>query len=100
MARVPKDPVGVVKEAGAAGAVTMSCAAHGTPGGCTLLLGLSGISIPPEADRLFDRKRAYTMDRLTPVAYLDAPEFPRVRDRDAKMLAEAVRRVGRSEGRT
>jgi tripartite-type tricarboxylate transporter receptor subunit TctC len=38
------------------------------------------------------------MEKLeTPVAYLDAPEFQQFWDNDAKMLAEAVRRVGRVE---
>lgn len=33
----------------------------------------------------------------TPVAYLDAPEFQKFWDRDAKMLADAIKRVGRIE---
>ncbi|MBI4294222.1 MAG: tripartite tricarboxylate transporter substrate binding protein, partial [Betaproteobacteria bacterium] len=31
----------------------------------------------------------------TPISYLDAPEFQKFWDRDAKMLAAAVRRIGR-----
>ena len=39
-----------------------------------------------------------TMDKLqTPVAYLDAPEFKTFWDKDAAMLASAVKRVGRVE---
>ena len=39
-----------------------------------------------------------TMDRLaTPIAYLDAPEFARFAERDAKMLAAALKRIGRIE---
>ncbi|HEY7677813.1 MAG TPA: tripartite tricarboxylate transporter substrate-binding protein, partial [Candidatus Methylomirabilis sp.] len=33
----------------------------------------------------------------TPIAYLDAPEFQKFWDKDAKMLAEAIKRVGRIE---
>jgi tripartite-type tricarboxylate transporter receptor subunit TctC len=33
----------------------------------------------------------------TPISYLDAPEFQKFWDRDAKMLAAAVRRIGRIE---
>jgi tripartite-type tricarboxylate transporter receptor subunit TctC len=33
----------------------------------------------------------------TPVAYLDAPEFQKFWDKDAKMLADAIKRVGRIE---
>jgi tripartite-type tricarboxylate transporter receptor subunit TctC len=33
----------------------------------------------------------------TPVAYLDAPEFQKFWDKDAKMLAEAIKRVGKVE---
>jgi tripartite-type tricarboxylate transporter receptor subunit TctC len=38
------------------------------------------------------------MEKLqTPVAYLDAPEFQKFWDKDAKMLADAIKRVGRIE---
>jgi tripartite-type tricarboxylate transporter receptor subunit TctC len=33
----------------------------------------------------------------TPIAYLDAPEFQKFWDKDAKMLADAIKRVGRIE---
>ena len=39
-----------------------------------------------------------TMEKLaTPIAYLDAPEFSAFVDRDAKMLAAALKRIGRIE---
>jgi hypothetical protein len=125
----------------------------------TRLLPLgSSISIIPEADKLFDRKPAYSKDQLTPIAlisadptkelgydiefsiwagmfaphgtpepvvrklrdtvrhavqepdfkgamtkletpfaYLDAPEFQKFWDKDAKMLADAIKRVGKIE---
>ena len=34
----------------------------------------------------------------TPVAYLDAPEFQKFWDKDAKMLADAIKRVGGEKG--
>ena len=33
----------------------------------------------------------------TPITYLDAPEFRKFWDKDARMLAEAVRRVSNEE---
>jgi tripartite-type tricarboxylate transporter receptor subunit TctC len=33
----------------------------------------------------------------TPIAYLDAPEFQKFWDKDAKMLADAIKRVGKVE---
>ncbi|MBI3002845.1 MAG: tripartite tricarboxylate transporter substrate binding protein, partial [candidate division NC10 bacterium] len=72
MEKVLKGPVGVVNKSGAAGAVGMSFVANSKPDGYTLLLALSSISIIPEADKLFARKPAYTMDQLTPVALISA----------------------------
>jgi tripartite-type tricarboxylate transporter receptor subunit TctC len=38
------------------------------------------------------------MEKLeTPIAYLDAPEFQKFWDKDAKMLADAIKRVGKLE---
>jgi tripartite-type tricarboxylate transporter receptor subunit TctC len=38
------------------------------------------------------------MDKMeTPIAYLDAPEFQKFWDKDAKMLADAIKRVGKIE---
>jgi tripartite-type tricarboxylate transporter receptor subunit TctC len=38
------------------------------------------------------------MDKLeTPIAYLDAPEFQKFWQKDAKMLADAIKRVGKIE---
>jgi len=72
MEKVLKNPVVVVNKTGAAGAVGMSFVANSKPDGYTLLLSLSSISIIPEADKLFDRKPAYTMDQLVPVALISA----------------------------
>jgi len=70
--KILKNPVAVVNKTGAAGAVGMSFVANAKPDGYTLLLSLSSISIIPEADKLFDRKPAYTMDQLVPVALVSA----------------------------
>jgi tripartite-type tricarboxylate transporter receptor subunit TctC len=72
MEKVLKNPVVVVNKTGAAGAVGMSYVATSKPDGYTLLMALSSISIIPEADKLFDRKPAYTMDQLIPIALISA----------------------------
>jgi tripartite-type tricarboxylate transporter receptor subunit TctC len=72
MEKVLKNPVVVVNKTGAAGAVGMSFVANSKPDGYTLLMALSSISIIPEADKLFDRKPAYTMDQLLPIALISA----------------------------
>jgi len=70
--KVLKNPVVVVNKTGAAGAVGMSFVAHSKPDGYNLLMALSSISIIPEADKLFDRQPAYTMDQLMPIALISA----------------------------
>src|SRR5262245_2198358 len=70
--KVVKNPVVVVNKTGAAGAVGMSFVANSKPDGYNLLMALSSISIIPEADKLFDRKPAYTMDQLIPIALISA----------------------------
>src|SRR5437773_2751098 len=72
MEKVLKNPVVVVNKTGAAGAVGMSSVANSKPDGYNLLMALSSISIIPEADKLFDRKPAYTMDQLIPIALISA----------------------------
>jgi tripartite-type tricarboxylate transporter receptor subunit TctC len=72
MEKILKNPVVVVNKTGAAGAVGMSFVANSKPDGYTLLMALSSISIIPEADKLFDRKPAYTIDQLVPLALISA----------------------------
>jgi tripartite-type tricarboxylate transporter receptor subunit TctC len=72
MEKVLKNPVGVVNKTGAAGAVGMQFVATSRPDGYTLLLALSSISIIPEADKLFDRKPAFTVDQFEPLALISA----------------------------
>ena len=72
MERVLKNPVGVVNKQGAAGAVGMQSVAVAKPDGYTLLLALSSISIIPEADKVFDRPPAFTVDQFAPIALISA----------------------------
>jgi tripartite-type tricarboxylate transporter receptor subunit TctC len=70
--RVLKNPVGVVNKTGAAGAVGMQFVATSKPDGYTLLLALSSISIIPEADKIFGRPPAFTVDQFAPIALVSA----------------------------
>ena len=70
--KILKTPVGVVNKTGAAGAVGMQYVATSKPDGYTLLLALSSISIIPEADKLFGRPPAFTVDQFDPIALLSA----------------------------
>ncbi len=72
MEKVLKSPVGVVNKTGAAGAVGMQHVATSKPDGYTLLLALSSISIIPEADKLFGRPPAFTVDQFEPIALISA----------------------------
>ncbi len=72
MEKVLKNPVGVVNKTGAAGAVGMQFVATSRPDGYTLLLALSSISIIPEADKLFGRPPAFTVDQFAPIALISA----------------------------
>ena len=70
--KVLKSPVALVNRQGAAGAVGMQSVAVAKPDGYTLLVALSSISIIPEADKLFGRQPAYTVDQFAPIALLTA----------------------------
>ena len=70
--KVLKNPVAVVNKTGAAGAVGMQYVATSKPDGYTLLLALSSISIIPEADKLFGRPPAFTVDQFVPLALLSS----------------------------
>jgi tripartite-type tricarboxylate transporter receptor subunit TctC len=72
MEKALKNPVGVVNKVGAAGAVGMQYVATSKPDGYTLLLALSSISIIPEADKLFGRPPAFTIDQFAPIALISA----------------------------
>ena len=70
--KVLKQPVVLANRPGAGGAVGNSLVANAKPDGYTLLMALSSISVIPEADKLFDRKPAYTLDQLIPLALISA----------------------------
>ena len=70
--KVLKQPVVVTNKPGAAGAVGNAFVATSEPDGYKLLMALSSISAIPEADKLFNRSPAYTLDQLTPIARLTA----------------------------
>jgi tripartite-type tricarboxylate transporter receptor subunit TctC len=50
----------------------MQHVATSKPDGYTLLLALSSISIIPEADKLFGRQPAFTVDQFAPIALISA----------------------------
>lgn len=70
--KVFKQPVTVSNRPGAGGAVGNAAVANAKPDGYTLLMALSSISVIPEADKLFNRKPAYTLDQLAPIALISA----------------------------
>ena len=67
-----KQPVVVENKAGAGGGVGMQYVARAKPDGYTVLLALSSISIIPEADKLFGRPPAFTVDQFAPIALISA----------------------------
>lgn len=70
--KILKQPVAIVNRPGAGGAVGNAAAANARPDGYTLLMALSSISVIPEADKLFNRKPAYSLDQLDPIALISA----------------------------
>lgn len=67
-----KQPVVINNKPGAAGAVGNAFVATAEPDGYKLLMSLSSISVIPEADKLFNRTPAYTLDQLVPIARVSA----------------------------
>jgi tripartite-type tricarboxylate transporter receptor subunit TctC len=72
MARELKVAVLVENRSGAGGALGIALAAKARADGYTLLLGLSSISILPEADRLFGRTPSFTLEQFKPIARFTA----------------------------
>jgi len=70
--KVFKQPVTVSNRPGAGGAVGNAAVASARPDGYTVLMALSSVSVIPEADKLFNRKPAYTLDQLAPIALISA----------------------------
>ncbi|TMH14661.1 MAG: tripartite tricarboxylate transporter substrate binding protein [Betaproteobacteria bacterium] len=67
MSRVLNAPIVIENKPGAGGGIGMGYVAKSKPDGYTLLLALSSISIIPEADKLFGRPPAFTVDQFARV---------------------------------
>jgi len=100
LARELKQPVVIENKAGAGGGVGMGLAARAAPDGYTVLLALSSISILPEADKLLERKPAFTLNQFKPIARFTADPTVLVVRADApwktldEFVADAKRRPG------
>ncbi|MFI4932961.1 MAG: tripartite tricarboxylate transporter substrate binding protein [Burkholderiales bacterium] len=100
LARELKQTVVVDNKPGAGGALGMGLAARAAPDGYTVLLALSSISVLPEADKLFDRKPAFTLSQFKPIARFTADPTVLVVRADApwktfdEFVADARRRPG------
>ena len=92
LGRELKQSVVVENRAGAGGALGIGLVARAAPDGYTLLLGLSSISILPEADNVLQRKPTYTVDQFKPIARFTADPTVFVVRADApwKTLAEFI----------
>jgi tripartite-type tricarboxylate transporter receptor subunit TctC len=100
MEKVLKQPLVVSNKQGAGGAVGMSAVANARADGYTILMALSSISVIPEADKLFNRTPAYTMEQFAPIALISSDptvlvvrtESPWKSARD--LVADAKKRPG------
>jgi tripartite-type tricarboxylate transporter receptor subunit TctC len=72
MEKILKQPVVIANRPGAGGAVGNAAVANAKPDGYTILMALSSITVIPAADALFDRKPAYSLDQLMPIALISA----------------------------
>ncbi len=72
LGRELKQTVVVENRTGAGGALGIAHASRAAADGYTLLLSLSSISILPEADKLFERKPAFTTSQFKPIARFTA----------------------------
>ena len=100
LGRELKQTVVVENKGGAGGALGIGHAARAPADGYTLLLGLSSISVLPEADRILARKASYQLDQFKPIARLTADPTVLVVNADApwKTLEEFVADVKRKPG--
>jgi tripartite-type tricarboxylate transporter receptor subunit TctC len=70
--KILKQPVTITNTPGAGGAVGNAKVAHSKADGYTIGMLLSSVSVIPAADALFNRKPAYTLDELKPIALISA----------------------------
>jgi tripartite-type tricarboxylate transporter receptor subunit TctC len=95
-----KQTVVIENKAGAGGALGMGHVARAAPDGYTVLMALSSLSVLPEADKLFGRKPAFTLNQLKPIARFTADPTVFVVRADApwktleEFVADARRRPG------
>ena len=100
LARELKQTVVIENKPGAGGGLGMGLAARAAPDGYTVLLALSSISVLPEADKLFDRKPAFTLNQFKPIARFTADPTVLVVRADApwktfdEFVADAKRKPG------
>jgi tripartite-type tricarboxylate transporter receptor subunit TctC len=92
LSRELKQTVVVENKPGAGGATGMGLAARAPADGYTLLLGLSSISVLPQADKLLGRKPQYELSQFKPIARFTADPTVLVVRAEApwKTLAEFV----------
>ena len=95
-----KQTVVIENKAGAGGALGMGQVARASPDGYTVLMALSSISVLPEADKLFGRRPAFTLNQLKPIARFTADPTVFVVRADApwKTLAEFLADAKRKPG--
>ena len=100
LARELKQTVVVENRAGAGGATGIAAASRAPADGYTVLLSLSSISILPEADRLLERRPAYTLNQFKPIARFTADPTVLVVRAEApwKTFAEFVADAKRKPG--
>jgi tripartite-type tricarboxylate transporter receptor subunit TctC len=72
LSRLLGQSVVVENRAGAGGGVGMAHVARAKPDGYTILMALSSITILPAADRVLERKPAYELEQLLPIARFTA----------------------------
>ena len=95
-----KQTVVIENKAGAGGALGMGQVARAAPDGYTVLMALSSISVLPEADKLFGRRPAFTLNQFKPIARFTADPTVLVVRADApwktlgEFLADAKRKPG------
>lgn len=100
MEKILGQPVAISNRGGAVGAIGTSAAANSKPDGYTVMTTASTISMVPEADKLFDRKPAYTIDQFAPIALIwTDPVYLVVRSESPwkamkELVAEAQQRQG------
>jgi tripartite-type tricarboxylate transporter receptor subunit TctC len=92
--------VAISNRGGAVGAIGAAAAANSKPDGYTVMTTASTISMVPEADKLFDRKPAYTIDQFAPVALIwtDPVYMVVLNERPWKSIKEFVAEVRQRQG--